>query len=150
MVMQASRASLIHSKSDWEERFLALGVIGDWQRRVCGNGRLQGGPASGAANASAVRVKRVMLRDWGLNGTVVAGSENSSNGRFQMQVNGFAGVLIPQTVTVYIADNCQFRDGWSGFSGVTDGANVRVVGLLLKDPVSGNTVLVGHYIDDLD
>jgi Domain of unknown function (DUF4382) len=109
-----------------------------------------GGPATGAASASNVTVNRVMLRDWGFNGTVVAGSENSTNGTFQMQVNGFAGLLIPQTVTVYLADNCEFRDGWSGFSNITDGANVRVVGLLLKDPISGNTVLVGHYIDELD
>lgn len=109
-----------------------------------------GGPATGATSASNVTVKRVMLRDWGFNGTVVAGSENSTTGSFQMQVNGFAGVLIPQTVTVYLADNCSFRDGWTGFSNITDGANVRVVGLLLKDPTSGNTVLVGHYVDDLD
>lgn len=109
-----------------------------------------GGPATGAASASNVTVKRVMLRDWGFNGTVVAGSENSTNGTFQMQVNGFAGVLIPQTVTVFLADNCSFRDGWTGFSNITDSANVRVVGLLLKDPTSGNTVLVGHYVDDLD
>jgi uncharacterized protein DUF5666 len=109
-----------------------------------------GGPATGAASASAVTFTRVMLRDWGFNGTVVAGSEDASNGTFQMQVNGFAGLLIPQTITVYIADNCTFRDGWSGFSDITDGANVRVVGLLLKDPTSGNTVLVGHYVDDLN
>jgi len=109
-----------------------------------------GGPATGATSASNVTVKRVMLRDWGFNGTVVAGSENSTTGSFQMQVNGFAGVLIPQTVTVYLADNCSFRDGWTGFSNITDDANVRVVGLLLKDPTSGNTVLVGHYVDDLD
>ena len=109
-----------------------------------------GGPATGAASASDVTVTHVMLRDWGFNGTVVAGSENSGNSSFQMQVNGFAGLLIPQTVTVYIADNCTFRDGWNGFSDITDNANVRVVGLLLKDPLSGNTILVGHYVDDLN
>lgn len=107
-----------------------------------------GGPASGAANGSAVTVKRVMLRDWGFNGTVVPGSE--SNGTFQMQVNGFAGVLIPEKVTVYIAGNCEFRDGFSGLSSITDNANVRVVGLLLKDPTSGNPIIVGHYVDDLN
>lgn len=107
-----------------------------------------GGPATGATNETSLSVKRVMLRDWGFNGTVVPGSE--SNGTFQMQVNGFAGVLIPQTVTVYIAGNCEFRDGFSGMSSVTDNANVRVVGLLLKDPTSGNPILVGHYVDDLD
>ena len=35
-----------------------------------------GGPASGATNPQAVTVKRVVLRHWGFNGTVVAGSVN--------------------------------------------------------------------------
>ena len=108
-----------------------------------------GGPATGAANAQAVTVNRVTLRNWGFNGTVVAGSENAGADSFQMQINGFAGVLIPQTVTVYVTDKTQFRDGFSGFSGITDNANVRVVGLLLKDPTSGNSVIVGHYVDDM-
>lgn len=109
-----------------------------------------GGPASGAANANGVTVKRVTLRHWGFNGTVVPGSVNTGNSTFQMQVNGFAGLLIPQTVTVYITDNCEFRDGFSQLSDVSGATNVRVVGLLLKDPLNGNTVLVGHYVDDLD
>lgn len=109
-----------------------------------------GGPASGAANAGSVSVNRVTLRHWGFNGTVVPGSVNSGNDSFQMQVNGFAGLLIPQTVTVYIAGNCEFRDGFSQLSDVSSATNVRVVGLLLKNPVNGNTVLVGHYVDDLD
>jgi Domain of unknown function (DUF5666) len=109
-----------------------------------------GGPASGASNESAVTVKRVMLRDWGFNGTVVPGSESNGNGTFQMQVNGFAGVLIPETVTVYIAGNCKFRDGFSSMSSIADNAKVRVVGLLLKDPLSGNAVIVGHYVDDMN
>lgn len=109
-----------------------------------------GGPASGATNGSAVTVKRVVLRDWGFNGTVVAGSENAGNDTFQMKVNGFAGVLIPETVTVFITGDTDFRDGWSSMADITDNANVRVVGLLLKDPVSGNAVIVGHYVDDMD
>ena len=109
-----------------------------------------GGPASGAANASAVTVKRVVLRHWGFNGTIVPGSVNSSTDSFQMQVNGFAGLLIPQTVTVYIADNCEFRDGLTQLSDVSAATNVRVVGLLLKNPTNGNTVLIGHYVDDLN
>ena len=109
-----------------------------------------GGPASGASNAGSVTVKRVTLRHWGFNGTVVPGSVNTSTDSFQMQVNGFAGVLIPQTITVYIADNCEFRDGFAQLSDVSAATNVRVVGLLLKNPVNGNTVLVGHYVDDLD
>ncbi len=109
-----------------------------------------GGPATGATNPQAVTVNRVVLRHWGFNGTVVAGSVNSSNDTFQMQINGFAGVLVPQTVTVYIAGPTVFRDGLTGLSTVQSGANVRVVGLLLKDPSSGQTVLLAHYVDALN
>lgn len=107
-----------------------------------------GGPASGAASASDVTVNRVTLRHWGFNGTVVPGSVDTNTNTFQMQVTGFAGVLIPQTITVYIAGNCEFRDGFSQLTDVSSATNVRVVGLLLNN--SGNPVLVGHYVDDLD
>ena len=109
-----------------------------------------GGPASGAANASDVTVNRVMLRHWGYNGTVVAGSEDSSTNSFQMQVGGFAGVLIPETVTVYVAGKTGYRSGFGEFSDIADGDKVRVVGLLLKDPTSGNAVLLARYVDDMD
>ncbi len=108
-----------------------------------------GGPASGAANAQAVTVKRVVLRNWGFNGTVVPGSVSAGTDTFQMQINGFAGVLIPQTVTVYITNRTEFRDGLTTLSDVSGTTNVRVVGLLLKDPLNGQTVLVGRYVDDL-
>lgn len=109
-----------------------------------------GGPASGATNAQAVTVNRVMLRAWGFNGVVVPGSENGNADSFQMQVNGFAGVLIPQTVTVYITDRTTFRDGFSDLGDIGDNDKVRVVGLLLKDdPTSGQSVIVGRYIDDM-
>jgi hypothetical protein len=108
-----------------------------------------GGPASGAANAQAVTVNRVVLRHWGYNGTIVAGSNNTAAGTFQMQVSGFAGVLIPQTVTVYVG-NCAFRDGLVSQGSITAGTNIRVVGLLLKNTTNGQTVLLAHYIDQLD
>jgi hypothetical protein len=109
-----------------------------------------GGPASGAANAQAVTVKRVVLRHWGFNATVVANSVNTTNGTFQVQINGFAGVLVPQTVTVYTGARTDFRDGLTGLSSLSGGEDVRVVGLLLKAPVTGNTVLLAHYVDALD
>ncbi len=109
-----------------------------------------GGPATGAANPQAVTVKRVVLRHWGYNGTVVAGSVNQTNDTFQMQVNGFVGALIPQTVTVYVAGPTVFRNGLTGISAVTGGANVRVVGLLLKNPVTGQTVLLAHDVDAMN
>jgi Domain of unknown function (DUF4382)/Domain of unknown function (DUF5666) len=109
-----------------------------------------GGPATGAANAQAVTANRAVLRHWGFNGTVVANSVNTANNTFQMQINGFAGVLVPQTVTVYLGAGTSFRDGMTGMSTVQAGANVRVVGLLLKDPTSGLPVLLGRYVDALN
>ena len=106
-----------------------------------------GGPASGAANPNAVTVNRVSLRNWGFNGTVVAGSQNTSNGTFQMTVNGFAGVLIPETVTVYLGAHSDFRYGLGKFGDLMDGAKVRVVGLLLKNPTSGQVVLLARHVD---
>ncbi len=106
-----------------------------------------GGPATGATNAQSVSVHRVILRNWGFNGTVVPGSEEMGNHIFKMQVDGFAGLLIPQTITVYAGGDASYRDGFNGMSDITDNAKVRVVGVLLKDPLSGSTVLVGHYID---
>jgi hypothetical protein len=108
-----------------------------------------GGPATGAANPQAVAVKRVVLRHWGFNGTVVPGSMSPANGTFQMQITGFAGLLVPQTVTVYTATPTVFRGGLTGLSAVPASVNVRVVGLLLKDPTSGKTVLLAHYVDAL-
>jgi hypothetical protein len=111
-----------------------------------------GGPATGATNSQAVTVNRVVLRHWGYNGTVVASSNNTTAGTFQMQVSGFAGVLIPQTITVYVG-NCAFRDGLtsqSSLNSIPVGTNIRVVGLLLKNTANGQTILLAHYIDQLN
>ena len=65
-----------------------------------------------------------------------------------MQVTGFAGLLVPQTVTVYTSSITTYRNGFTALSGVT--GNVRVVGLLVKDPLSGGTVLIARYVDLLN
>ena len=109
-----------------------------------------GGTLAGAANGQALSVKRVVLRNWGFNGTLVPSSLNTGNGSFQMMVTGFAGLLVPQPVTVYTGSATSFRDGFSGLSDVTSAANIRVVGLLIKDPTSGDSILLARYIDDMD
>lgn len=109
-----------------------------------------GGSASGAANANAVTVDRVHLRNWGFNGTVVAGSQNSSQGTFQMQIDGFAGVLVPETVTVYLGGKSDFRYGLGAFTDLTDGAKIRVVGLLLKNSTTGQAVLLARHVDGVN
>jgi hypothetical protein len=108
-----------------------------------------GGPASGAANAQAVTTKRVVLRNWGFNGTIVAGSMNSGNDTFQMNINGFAGLLVPGPVTVYVGGPTAFRYGFNTLTDLSNASNLRVVGLLVKDPASGNPVLLARYIDQL-
>lgn len=109
-----------------------------------------GGPASGAMNPQAVTVKRVVLRHWGYVGTVVPGSINDGNHTFQMDVKGFAGLLVPGPVTVFVADGTHFRDGLTKLDDAGSVTRIRVVGLLIKDPFSGNLVLLAHYVDDLD
>ena len=116
---------------------------------VAGQAVAVGGPATGAANASAVTVNRVTLRNWGFNGTVVPGSAKSGQGTFQMQVDGFAGVLIPETITVYLGDHSDFRYGLGAFSDIGDDVHLRVVGLLLKNPTTGQVVLLARHVDGL-
>ena len=98
--------------------------------------------------ASPITVKRIHLRNWGYVGTVVKGSENSGQGTFQMNVNGFAGQLIPSPITVYLGTGCDFRYGFGAFNDITDNGSLRVVGLLLK--FNGQTVLVARHIDGLN
>ena len=109
-----------------------------------------GGPATGATNGSALSVKRVVLRQRGYIATVVPGSMNASTNSFKIQVTDFAGLLIPQTVTVYTDGVTAFRNGLTSLSGVSSMTDIRVVGLLIKDPSSGNTILLARYVDVLD
>ena len=109
-----------------------------------------GGPATGATNPQDVTVKRVVLRSRGYNATVVPGSVSTTNGSFQIHVNDFAGLLIPETVTVYTDPNTSFRSTFTAISSVTDGQKVRVVGLFLKNPSTGNAILLARYVDPLN
>jgi hypothetical protein len=109
-----------------------------------------GGTLAGAANGDALSVKRVVLRNWGFNGTLVANSVNTGNGTFQMNVTGFAGLLVPEPVTVYVAGGTKYRNGFNSLADVSSSTSIRVVGLLIKDPTSGNSVILARYIDDMD
>ncbi|MGB8029584.1 MAG: DUF4382 domain-containing protein [Terracidiphilus sp.] len=95
--------------------------------------------------ASPFDVKRIHLQNWGYNGTVVAGSEKSGQGTFQMNVTGFAGQVISSPITVYLGGGCDFRFGFGSFDNVTDNASIRVVGLLLN--LNGQEVLVARHVD---
>lgn len=106
-----------------------------------------GGPVTGATDPTAVTVKRVVLRQSGFDGTVVTNSMSPMNGTFQMQVNGFSGVLLPHPITVWVAGRTDFRDGFGSFANLANGDTVRVVGLVLRDPTSGQPALLARYVD---
>ena len=109
-----------------------------------------GGSTASVSGTAVTNLDRIHLRNWGFNGTIVAGSQSSANGTFQMKVTGFAGVLIPETITVYLGNNSDFRFGLGAFTDLTSGANIRVVGLLLKNPTNGQVVLLARHCDGLN
>ena len=115
-----------------------------------------GGPASGAANASSVTTQRVVLHLAGFTGTVVPGSVSPAGENFQMVPNGLNGYLLSHgnpsgnPVRVYLVGQSVFRDGFTAVSdldSLSSTAIVRVVGLVLKDPATGQPVIIGRYID---
>jgi len=97
--------------------------------------------------SSPIDVKRIHLQNWGYNGTIVASSQNSSQGTFQMQITGFPGTVVSNPVTVYLGPNCDFRYGLGAFSDLSNATSIRVVGLLLKNPTNGQLVLLARHVD---
>ena len=65
--------------------------------------------------ASPFDVKRIHLQNWGYNGTMLQALRARVTGTrsFTMTVNGFAGVLIPQTVTVYLGTLATSATAWA-------------------------------------
>ncbi len=110
-----------------------------------------GGPLSGAGNSQSVTAHRIVLRHEGHAGEWVAGSTNTGNGTFQFNSNGLAGVLFNGPVTVYTTPLTNWLGGLNGLSDLSGGSpiSLRVVGLVLKDPSSGNPVFVARSVEEL-
>jgi Domain of unknown function (DUF4382) len=100
----------------------------------------------------AVTVKRVVLRHEGHVGTWVVGSTDTGASTFQFNSSGLAGVLFNGPVTVYCTPFTNFRGGLTGLGDLTGttALNLRVVGLVLKDPISGQPVFVARRIEKLN
>jgi Domain of unknown function (DUF4382) len=107
-----------------------------------------GGPFS----EGAVTVKRVVLRHEGHVGTWVVGSTDTGASTFQFNSSGLAGVLFNGPVTVYCTPFTNFRGGLNSLSDLTGttALNLRVVGLILKDPISGQPVFVARRVEKLN
>jgi len=104
---------------------------------------------AGPFSNGTVTVKRVVLRQEGHTGTWVVGSTNVGASTFQLNSNGLAGVLFSGPVTVYVTPFTRFRGGLNGLSDLqgTAALPLRVVGLVLKDPISGQPVFVARSVE---
>jgi hypothetical protein len=110
-----------------------------------------GGPLSGAGNSQSVTAHRIVLRHEGHTGEWVAGSTNTGNGTFQFNSNGLAGVLFNGPVTVYTTPVTNWLGGLTGLSDLSGNSaiSIRVVGLVLKNPSTGNPVFVARSVEEL-
>ena len=110
-----------------------------------------GGPLSGAANSQSVTAHRIVLRHEGHTGEWVAGSTNTGNGTFSFNSNGLAGVLFNGPITVYTTPVTQYLGGLNGLSDLSGGTAIplRVVGLVLKNPSTGQPVFVARSVEEL-
>jgi Domain of unknown function (DUF4382) len=105
----------------------------------------------GPFNNGQVTVKRVVLRHEGHNGTLVANSANTGTSTFEFNSNGLAGVLFNGPVTVYVTPFTMWGGGLNGLSDLTSNPTnpLRVIGVVLKDPVSGQPVFVARSVTEL-
>jgi hypothetical protein len=127
--------------NSWTNHFFNAGLL------VPGQHVSIGGPFTNGA----VTVKRVVLRHEGHTGTLVANSVNLGASTFQFNSNGLAGVLFNGPVTVFVTPFTRFGGGLKSLSDLSSNPTnpLRVVGLVLKDPISGQPVFVARGVEEL-
>jgi hypothetical protein len=105
----------------------------------------------GPFNNGTVTVKRVVLRHEGHTGTLVANSANTGTSTFQFNSNGLAGILFNGPVTVYVTPFTKFGGGLTSLQDLTSNPTntLRVIGVVLKDPISGQPVFVARSVTEL-
>lgn len=98
-----------------------------------------------------VTVKRVVLRQEGHTGTLVANSVNVGASTFQFNSNGLVGVLFNGPVTVYVTPFTRFGGGLTSLQDLTSNPTnpLRVIGIVLKDPIGGQPVFVARSVVEL-
>ena len=105
----------------------------------------------GPFTSGTVTVKRVVLRHEGHTGTLVSGSANVGTSTFQFHSNGLAGILFNGPVTVYVTPFTRFGGGLTSLEDLTSNPTnpLRVIGIVLKDPISGQPVFVARSVAEL-
>ncbi|HTQ59863.1 MAG TPA: DUF4382 domain-containing protein [Candidatus Solibacter sp.] len=131
----------VFASARWSNIFFNSALLVPGQRVTIG------GPFANGA----VTVKRVVLRHEGHTGTLVANSVNVGASTFQFNSNGLVGVLFNGPVTVYVTPFTRFGGGLTSLQDLTGNPTnpLRVVGLVLKDPISGQPVFVARSVVEL-
>jgi len=106
----------------------------------------------GPFNNGQLTVKRVVLRHEGHTGTLVPNSANTGTSTFLFNSNGLAGVLFDGPVTVYVTPFTRFGGGLTSLQDLTSNPTnpLRVIGVVLKDPISGQPVFVARSVTELN
>lgn len=108
-----------------------------------------GGAINTTVSPATFDTRRVVLHRQGLNGSYVASSlqvTSGNAGSFQLNVNGLHGYLFGGPIKVMTNGATRFRN-IANLSAVANTTGpIYVVGLLLKDPGTGNPVLVAGLV----
>ena len=107
----------------------------------------------GTQSGNTLDVRRVVLMRQGLEGGWIPGSTNiisGNNGSFSFQTAGILGVLFGNPVRVYTSDLTRFVNlsGLNDLAGTTP-MSLRVVGLVLKNPNTGEQLIVAMRVEKL-
>jgi hypothetical protein len=113
-----------------------------------------GGQLNTSANPATLDVRRVTLHRQGVAGDWVVGSTNiitGNNGSFRLNAVGLTGVLFGASAKVLTSDRTRFINLPGGLADVsgTSALPLRVVGLVLQDPVSGKPVIIAWAVEKM-
>lgn len=103
-----------------------------------------GGTVDNSTNPPTLDARRVVLHRQGIDGHAVSGTINLNTGAFHLQNNGFWGYVLEAPVPVLTTNFTRFINV-NGLSAITPAMQLRVTGLLLRDP-GGNPVLVAGRV----
>lgn len=108
-----------------------------------------GGAIDTTTTPASFDTRRVILHRQGLEGTYVANSlevTSGNNGSFQLNVNGLQGYLFGAPIKVMTTNATRFRNIGSLSAVANTTGPIYAVGLLLKDPATGDPVLVAGVV----
>ncbi len=113
-----------------------------------------GGQLITATNPPTLDVRRVTLHRQGVAGDWVVGSTNiisGNNGSFRLDARGLTGILFGTSAKVATSDRTRFVNLPGGLADLGGASTmpIRVVGLVLQDPVNGQPIIIAWAVEKL-